>query len=130
MRAIEAEITGELGHVLVVRLPRDVADETSAAIRREAESRLPRIQGAGLVLDFGEVALLNSIGITTLLQMQDRCRQQGVRLLLARVPDRIGKFFETLRLHKRFEIIASVDAAVAMIERGSQPGGSVAAPRE
>lgn len=103
---------------LVLRLPSQVADEAVGPIQDEVRARLPRVAGAVLVIDFERVTLINSIGITCLLQVQDECRRRGARLLLANLPEAISKFLKQLKLDRRFELASNVDAALA---RAAEP---------
>ncbi len=93
-----------------------VVDESSGPVRDEATHRLPNAEGAGLVLDFAAVELINSIGITCLLQVQDHCRRLGARMLLAAVQPSIHTFMKQLKLDKRFDFSPTVDDAVASLD--------------
>ena len=115
---IESFLAGELGQVLVVRLPGQVTDETSGLIVGEVRSRLPKMEGAGLVLDCRDVTLINSIGITCFLQVQDLCRQGGAGMVLGEVPERIVDFLGRLKLLKRFPVVETVDEGVRGFEEG------------
>lgn len=110
--------------MLVVRLPSHLVDETAALIRDEVAQRLPNAEGAGLVLDCSEVKLINSIGITCLLQVQDHCRRVKAGMLLASVPSAIETFLKTVKLDKRFPAQGRVEEAVAELEgAGGGSGG-------
>ena len=99
-------------------MPPQLVDETSAMVRDEAVQRLPNADGAGIVLDCAELELINSIGITCLLQVQDHCKRMRAKLLLAAVPTGIETFLTQLKLNKRFQTTGSVEEAVAAIEQG------------
>jgi anti-anti-sigma factor len=105
--------------ILVVRLPAQLVDETATLIRDEVAHRLPNADGAALVLDCSEVTLINSIGITCLLQVQDHCRRMKATMLLASAPAAIEGFLRTVKLDKRFPSRGSVDDAVAELEGGT-----------
>lgn len=100
---------------LIVRLPPMVVDETASAVLAESERRLPHAQHPGLILDFAGVQLINSIGITCLLQLDEMCRTRGGRMVLADVPPRIAQFLATLRLDRRLRAVATVADALAML---------------
>lgn len=116
---IRSELAGQARLVLVLQLPPKVVDETSDAIREEVSARLPNCEGAGVVLDCREVELINSIGITCLLQVQDYCRRHRARLVLAAIPPAIAGFLARLKLDRRFERHETVEDAVAQIDRGT-----------
>lgn len=118
---IQSERQGELGAVLVVSMPATVVDETAEPIREAVEGNLPDSEGAGAVLDCASVELINSIGITCLLQIQDFCRRRSAAFVLAAVPEPIRAFLGQLRLDKRFEMADSVEEAVRAVE--SRAGG-------
>jgi anti-anti-sigma factor len=116
MTSIGFQVVGDAGECLVITLPAHVSDESSTRILQEVRSRLPQVSDPCLVLDFSGVTLLNSIGITCLLQLQDECRKRRARLCLAALPDVIFRFLEQLKLDRRFRIVPSVDSALS---RGS-----------
>lgn len=113
---LTSQVVGRDKSVLVLRLPSTVTDEQVNAIRDEVRSRLPRQTGAGLVLDMEAVELINSIGITCMLQVEEDCRKSGARLLLAAVPPAISGFLKQLKLDRKFKSAGTVDEAVGQIE--------------
>lgn len=113
---MSSQLSGETGLVLVVRLPSHLVDETATLIRDEVSHRLPNADGAALVLDCAEVTMINSIGITCLLQVQDHCRRMKAKMLLASVPGAIETFLRTVKLDKRFPAQPSVEDAVAALD--------------
>lgn len=117
MTPIRSETTGQTGTILVVQLPGAVVDETAVPIREEVIRRLPNADGAAVVLDCRDVYLVNSIGITCLLQIQDHCRRHGAGLALAGVPASITAFLKQLKLDSRFARYDSVEEAVAALDR-------------
>lgn len=119
MTPIRSEKTGQTGTILVVQLPGAVVDETAVPIREEVIRHLPNADGSGVVLDCRDVYLVNSIGITCLLQIQDHCRRQGAALALAGVPASITAFLKQLKLDSRFTLYPSVDEAVAAMDRAA-----------
>jgi anti-anti-sigma factor len=113
---IQSRITGHSSTILVVLLPAQLVDETASLVRETVSSRLPNADGAGLVLDFSEVELINSIGITCLLQVQDHCRRQGAALFVAALSTPIQTFLSQLKLAKRFPSVATVEDAIAKLD--------------
>jgi len=95
-----------------------LVDDTIGMVRSEAVQRLPNADGAGLVLDCSAVELINSIGITCLLQVQDHCKRLKAGMLLAGVPQGIRTFLAQLKLDKRFPAAETVDEAVRLLDDG------------
>lgn len=116
MVPLASELLGRDKTALVLRLPSMVTDEQVAVIKEEFRSRMPRVAGAGLVLDFAAVELINSIGITCLLQLEEDCRRQKATMLLCQVPAPISQFLRQLKLDKRFTVVRDTDAAIDTIE--------------
>lgn len=113
---IHSRIVGLSSTILVVHLPAQLVDETASLVRETVTSRLPNADGAGLILDLSEVELINSIGITCLLQAQDHCRRQGAQLFIAALSPSILTFLTQLKLAKRFPTVATVEEAVAQLD--------------
>jgi anti-anti-sigma factor len=113
---LTSQLVGRDRAILHLRLPTMVTDEQVSLIREEVRSRLPRQSGAGLILDCQSVELINSIGITCMLQVDEDCRKQQARLLLAAVPVSISQFLRQLKLDRKFKTIATVDEAIALLE--------------
>ena len=101
----------------MVQLPGAVVDETAVPIREEVVRHLPNADGAGVVLDCRDVYLVNSIGITCLLQIQDHCRRHGAELALAGIPASIIAFLKQLKLDSRFTHYPTLDEAIAAIDK-------------
>jgi anti-anti-sigma factor len=92
-----------------------VTDEQVPAIRDEVRARLPRRQDAALILDFAAVELINSIGITCLLQVEEDCRKQRAPMLFASVSPPIAQFLRQLKLDRKFKMAGSLDEALAAL---------------
>lgn len=116
MSPLNSQIAGRDRNILVVRLPAMVTDEQVSVIQDEVRSRLPRMAGAGLVFDMGAVELINSIGITCILQVEEHCRKSSAAFLLAAVPPAIAQFLRQLKLDKRFQSRPTADDAVAALD--------------
>ena len=114
---IRSELGGQSQTILIVSLPAMLVDETSGPVRDEVARRLPNADGAGLVLDCREVELINSIGITCLLQLQDECRRRHAGMALAALPQSIRTFLARLKLDARFGRYDTVEEAVAALDR-------------
>ncbi len=100
--------------MLLLQLPDRMVGETVTPLQQEVDARLPRVPGAGLVMDFAGVQIVSSIAITALLQLDDSCRQRGVRLVLTRLPEQILRFLRQLKLETRFVVVPNLDEAVAL----------------
>ncbi|MCW5766529.1 MAG: anti-sigma factor antagonist [Phycisphaeraceae bacterium] len=116
MSPLASEIVGSDRSVLLLHLPGQVTDECVAQIQEEVQTRLPRVDGAGLVLDFDSVELINSIGITCLLQVEEECRRRRARMVLSRVPPAIGRFLAQVKLDRRFKIVPDLDQALRHVD--------------
>lgn len=117
MSEISYRLEGADRAVLVVVLPPRVVDDTADALLELVERRLPDVGGAGVLLDLSAVEMMNSIGITALLQVQDHCRRRGAGMGLAAMSGPIARFLSQLKLDKRFPVFGS-------IEDGIQSAGS------
>lgn len=115
MQPLSAQLVGPDEQLLVVHLPSRFTDEWIGPVEQEVASRLPRLAGAGLILDFRSVLIMNSIAITCLLHLQDTCRARQAKMILAGLPDTIAKFLAQLKLDRRFTIAPSVDDATALL---------------
>ncbi len=116
--ALMSQLVGPDASVLLMQLPDRMTGETVIPLQQEVDARLPRIPGAGLVLDFSGVQIVSSIAITALLQLDDACRQRGVRLILTRLPEQIMRFLRQLKLETRFVVVQAVDGAIARAAGG------------
>lgn len=116
MGDIPTRLAGRDGSVLVVRLPFEVNHDSAEPIRQCVARALPNRDGAGCVLDLADVVLITSIGIASLLQVQEFCRDRGAPLILAAVPPRQMNFLRMLKLDRKFEFSPSVDEAVARLD--------------
>jgi anti-anti-sigma factor len=109
---------GAAGQILVLELPEKLVDETIDLVQEAVRDGLPRADGAAVVLDASQVALINSLGITCLLQIQDRCRSQQASMAIAALPQPIRTLLGQLRLDRRFDLRDTVDGAVLSLESG------------
>lgn len=116
MTPLASHLAGPDHQVLVLHLPARVTDEHVTAIREEFQARLPRLDGAGLVLDFTGVDFINSIGITCLLGIEEACRERAVRVCAAGASPMVQGFLKQLRLTARFPMAPSVDEGVARVQ--------------
>lgn len=115
MSPLTSQLVGPDQRILLIRLPGRVTDEHCGPIRQEVRARLPRVDGAAIILDFGATSLINSIGITCLLSMEEEARADGARVILAELSPTVRAFFNQLRLLNRFTVTPSVDEAIASL---------------
>ena len=113
--AMNVRLDGPDGAVLVVRLPERLTHDTSSEVRLAVERGLPNRDGAGLVLDMGDVSLVTSLGVATLLQIQEFCRDRGAPMRVAGLSLRLGNFFEMLGLEDKFDLSDTVDEALVLL---------------
>ena len=121
---------GRDGRILVIAAPAELVDVSGETLRRQCAGMLPideaRAEGEhegvrALVLDCVSLGLINSMGITTLLQIEELCRRAGVDLVLATVHGQALTLLQQVRLDDRFTMAPSVDAASELLESS---GGS------
>ena len=117
MSQLGSRIAGADGNILIIHLPTRFTDEWISHIRHEVESRLPPIDGAALVLDFSAVTLINSLGITCLLNLEERCRLAGASMVLATVQPVTLEFLKRVKLDRRFAQTPTVDDAIQRFDR-------------
>ena len=107
------QITTEtFGEVLVVHTPDDVTEETSRVFLTSVETHLSNGRSS-IVLQMDHSELFDSVGLTSLLDLQDRARQLGGTVKISGLVDPGRKVFEVTRLDQRFDLFDSVIDAVA-----------------
>lgn len=127
MSVVGSHRAGPDDSVLVLHLPAALDVTATGPVLDEVAGRLPRVPGAGLVADLSAVVLINSMGITCLLQVLEECRVRGVGMVLAAASAGIERFFRQLKLDEKFELAATVDQAVARLSRGGGLGRATGA---
>ena len=107
------QITTEtFGDVVVVHTPDDLLDETSRLVTEAIEDHL-RKGCSQIVLQMDRTDGFDSVGLTSLLDLQDQARQAGGGMKVCGLPDLGRKIFEVTRLDQRFDLFESVIDAVA-----------------
>jgi anti-sigma B factor antagonist len=107
------QITTEtFGNVLVVHTPDDLTEETSRLFVDAVEGHLNGGRSS-IVLQMDRSELYDSVGLTTLLDLQDQARQAGGTVKISGLADPGRKIFELTRLDQRFDLFDSVIDAVA-----------------
>lgn len=117
MTTFEHQFVGPDRNVLVIRLPQRLNHITAESLTEDARRHLPNREDAGLVLDCTEVELITSIGIASLLQIAEHCRDQRAPLVLANLSEALRTMLEMLKLAGRFKATDDVDEAVALVEK-------------
>lgn len=107
------QITTEtFGDVVVVHTPDDLMEETARLLGETIEGHL-RKGSSSIVLQMDRTDSYDSIGLTTLLDLQDQARQAGGAVKISGLVDPGRKIFEVTRLDQRFDLFDSVIDAVA-----------------
>ena len=104
--------TETFGDVLVVHTPDDLTEETSRLFLAAVEGHLENGRSS-IVLQMDRSELYDSVGLTTLLDLQDQARQAGGTVKISGLVDPGRKIFELTRLDQRFDLFDSVIDAVA-----------------
>jgi anti-anti-sigma factor len=71
-----------------------------------------RDRQGGVVLDLSRVAILPSLALAFLMQLNSRCARRGQTLKLAAVQPQVRKVFAHTRLDEVFQFADSVEAAI------------------
>lgn len=112
-----ASLAGPDGAILLVCVPRLLTHESAEPLRDVVAHRLPNRDGAGVVLDMGEVELISSIGIAALLQVFEHCRDRGAEALIANLPIRQRDFLRMLKIDTKFRFVSTVEEGVARLSK-------------
>lgn len=79
----------------------------AAAGAEELKAQLARLVGDGVVhltLDFGQVLMVDSMGIGVVIAAFNSVRNCGGSLKVVNLPTDVGSLFHTMRLDRHFEI--------------------------
>ena len=95
---------------LVMTLSGEMTIEDVDAFRRTC---MEQLDGGPLdvVLDFEQVALVDSAGLETMLWLSERQSRQGVQLRLVGPNELVLKILEVTRLERRFNVHDSLESA-------------------
>jgi anti-anti-sigma factor len=88
----------QAGNVRVLTFTADAARDLENMLARELEGRTGGLGGGHLLLDFGNVAYVNSLELGTLVGLHNRMRAAGGRLTLFNLSDQVYEVFTTTRL--------------------------------
>lgn len=115
MSVVGSHRAGPDDSVLVLHLPAVLDVTATGPVLDEVAGRLPRLPGAGLVADLSAVVLINSMGITCLLQVLEECRVRGAGMVLAAASAGIERFIRQLKLDEKFDLAATVEEGIARL---------------
>ncbi|NQU24602.1 MAG: STAS domain-containing protein [Candidatus Nealsonbacteria bacterium] len=96
------------GEVIVVHTP----EELGADQRENFEAYLPALERGNVVLDIDATELLDSEGLTAVLNVQDALREKNGDVKIATTNAINRKIFEITRLDQQLEVFDSVVDAV------------------
>ncbi|MGD0899137.1 MAG: STAS domain-containing protein [Thermoguttaceae bacterium] len=96
------------GDVIVVHSPEEFGGEQADAL----ENYLSTLERNRVVLDLDGTELLDSRGLTAILNVQDRLRDLGGEIRIAATNPTTWKIFEITRLDQHLELFESVIDAV------------------
>lgn len=88
-------------------------DASNSGELREIMLNLLEAGGQKLVIDLSQVSFIDSSGLGALLSGFKSANLRSGSLVLAGLQSRVQSMFELTRLHRVFEIFASVDEALA-----------------
>lgn len=117
MEEFAHRFAGPDGGTLVFSLPQSVNHISADPIRQAVSRLLPNRDDAALILDCADVTLITSIGITALLQIQERCRDAGAPMALAAMTSPIRRMLTMLKLDQQFNLAPTVDDALGVFGR-------------
>lgn len=110
------QITTEVfGNVLVAHTPDELTDDTSGDFVH-ALSEAINEQHYQVVLQMDRSDLLDSAGLTALLDLQDLTREHGGNLKISGLEEPGKKILEMTRLDQRIDIFDSVIEAVSSFQ--------------
>lgn len=110
MTTYEWRVVGDV-HVLTPRKNLVGGEETVELTA--AVARLVAGHGPNVVLDLQRLTWVSSLGVEALRRIHRMCAENGGRMRLACVGDRIGSVLLTMRLHWIFATFDTVEEAVA-----------------
>ena len=103
--------TETFGNTMVMHTPDELTEDTTGALVDAMEEAI----GRGLVrivAQMDRTDLYDSVGLTTLLDMQDKLRENEGNLKISGLGDPGRTIFATTRLDRRFDLFDSVIDAV------------------
>ena len=96
------------GDVVVVHTPEELGSDQADGF----EAYLPTLERNKVVLDLDNTEMLDSAGLTALLNAQDKFREEGGEIKIATTNFTNCKILEVTRLDQQLEVFSSVIDAV------------------
>ncbi len=90
----------------------EISFTRSPQLRSELMELIQQHKPARLVLDMSAIPYMDSSGVATLVETMQQQRQNGAKLVLCQMQERVRSVFEISRLDMVFTIVADVDAAM------------------
>ena len=100
-----------VGEVVVLELSGEIDINTSPEVRK-AFDQLIKDQKKKILLNFAEVAYIDSSGLATLVEMLQRLKRIGGFLRLCNLSEKVKGLFEITKLEKLFSIFSSEEEAI------------------
>jgi anti-sigma B factor antagonist len=95
-----------------------VAGELDLGTVNQLESAFAQLlaeRPAAIVIDLSELQFMDSTGIKTLLQLERRCDEGGVRFGLTEGSDPVNRLFSLTQLDRHFKVFGDREAARAAL---------------
>jgi anti-anti-sigma factor len=106
--------SGLCGDAVVIRLEGEL-DVYAVPVLREHMRRVWELPAKPfLILDLGEVAFCDSMGMNELVEVMQRCESRGTRLLLGGVQGVMARVLSITGLRHAFEVFARFDDALRL----------------
>lgn len=100
-----------VGEVVALELSGEIDINTSPEVRK-AFDQLIKDQKKKILLNFAEVAYIDSSGLATLVEMLQRLKRIGGVLRLCNLSEKVKGLFEITKLEKLFSIFSSEEEAI------------------
>ncbi|NUR82919.1 MAG: STAS domain-containing protein [Nonomuraea sp.] len=101
-------------NAIIVRLEGEL-DADAVPVLREHMHRIWELPAKPfLILDLGEVAFCDSMGMNELIDVMQRCESRGTRLLLGGVQGVMARVLSITGLRHAFEVFARFDDALRL----------------
>lgn len=101
----------ESSDIVILDLSGEIDISTSPEVR-QAFDELVKQEKKKILLNFAEVAYIDSSGLATLVEMLQRLKRYAGALRLASVSEKVRGLFEITKLDKLFSIFATEEEAL------------------
>ncbi len=99
------------GDIMLCEVEGEINLNTSPELRRAFDGFM-RKNEKKIIIDFSQVAYIDSSGLATLIELFQRLKKTGGSLRLCSVSDKVKGIFEVTKLHKLFAIYESQELAL------------------